>query len=88
MKYAEDFIVVWFGFMIFSAKNGPIATERKANISIELWASNVTIGFYLDHDLDLEFSRLNMEFAIYQPKISDCRETKCKHVDWSPKPEM
>ena len=46
-------------------KNGPIATKWKANISIELWASNVTIGFDLDHDIDLEFSWSNMEFAIY-----------------------
>ena len=44
-----------------AAKN---ATERKA-ISIELKALNVTIGF----DLDLEFSRSNMEFAVPQPKM-------------------
>ena len=36
-----------------SANNGPIATKRKANISIELQASNVTNGFNLDHNLDL-----------------------------------
>ena len=29
----------------------------------------MTIGFDLGHDLDLEFSRSNMEFAIYQPKM-------------------
>ena len=52
-----------------SAKNGPIATKRKANISIELKASNLTMGFDLGHDLDLEFSRSNMEFAISQPKM-------------------
>ena len=52
-----------------SANNGPIATIRKANISIELYGSNVTIGFDLDHDLDLEFSRSNMEFPISQPKV-------------------
>ena len=52
-----------------SAKNGPIATKRKTNISIELKTSNVTIGFDLGHDLDLEFSRSNMEFAISQPKM-------------------
>ena len=40
-----------------------IPTKRKANTSIELYASNVKIGFDLGHDLDLEFS--NMEFAIY-----------------------
>ena len=29
----------------------------------------MTVGFDLGHDLDLEFSRSNMEFAIYQPKM-------------------
>ena len=55
-----------------SAKNGPIATKQKANISIEvieLKASNVTIRFDLGHDLDLEFSRSNIEFPISQPKV-------------------
>ena len=32
-------------------------------------ASNVTIGFDLGHDLDLEFSRSNIEFALSQPKV-------------------
>ena len=36
-----------------SGKSGLIATKRKANISIELQASNVTNGFDLDHNLDL-----------------------------------
>ena len=57
------------GICYISAKNGLIATKRKANISIELKASNVTIGCDLGHDLDLEFSRSNMEFAISQPKM-------------------
>ena len=52
-----------------SAKNGPIATKRKANISIELWASNVTIGFDLGHDLNLELPRSNIDFAVSQPKM-------------------
>ena len=29
----------------------------------------MTIGFDLGHDLDLEFSRSNIEFAIFQPKM-------------------
>ena len=33
--------------------------------------------------LDLGFSRSNMEFAIPQPKMSDCHETKGKHIDWT-----
>ena len=36
---------------------------------IELLGSNVTIGFDLGHDLDLNVSRSNMEFAICQPKM-------------------
>ena len=52
-----------------SAKNGPIATKRTANISIELKASNVTIRFGLGHDLDLTISRSNMEFPISQAKV-------------------
>ena len=36
---------------------------------------NVTIGFDLGNDLDLEFSRSNMEFSI-------SHETKSKHIDW------
>ena len=52
-----------------SAKNGAIATKRKANISIDLKTSNVTIGFDLGHDLDLEFSRSNAELAISLPEM-------------------
>ena len=44
VKYAISYI---------SAKSGPIASKRKANISVELQASNVTNGFDLDHNLDL-----------------------------------
>ena len=66
-----------------SAQNGPINTKWKTNISIELKASNVTIRFDLGHDLDLEFSRSNMEFAISQPKWCDCHETKSKYIDWT-----
>ena len=32
-------------FCYITAKNGPIATKQNANLSIELWASNVTIRF-------------------------------------------
>ena len=52
-----------------SIKNGAIATKRKANIAIDLKASIMTIWFDFGHDLDLEFSRSNMEFAISLPKI-------------------
>ena len=61
---------VKYGIDYISAKNGPIATKRKANTSIELLASNVTIRFDLGCDLDLEFSRWNMNFYISQPKLA------------------
>ena len=44
---------VKYGICYISAKSGPIATKQKANISIELQASNVTNVFDLDHNLDL-----------------------------------
>ena len=34
----------------------------------------MTIGFDLGHDLDLEFSRSNMEFAMSQPKVVWCQD--------------
>ena len=60
---------VKYGICYISVKNGPIATKQKANILIELKALNVTMGFDLGHDLDLDFSRSNMEFAISQSKV-------------------
>ena len=67
---------VKYGICYNSAKNGPIAKKRKANISIELKASNVAIGFDLGHDLELEFSRENIEFAISQPKVVRLAQNK------------
>ena len=57
------------GICYISAKNGQIATEQKANITIEPQALNVTIGLDRGHYLDLEFSRSNMEYAISRSKI-------------------
>ena len=71
-----------------SAKNGPIATERKANISIELKALNVTIRFDLGHDLDLEFSRSNMEFSISQPKVVPLPQNKKQTYGLNSRPQM
>ena len=51
---------VKYGIFYISTKSGPIATEGKANILIELQASNVTNGFDLGHDLTFEFSRFNV----------------------------
>ena len=63
-------------FAISQPKNGPIATKRKAG-------SNVTIGFDLGHDLDLEFSRSNIEFAISQPKMVWLPRNEEQYIDWT-----
>ena len=57
---------VKYGICCISAKSGLIAAKQKTKISIEPKPSNVTIGFDLGHDIDLEFSRSKMEFAISQ----------------------
>ena len=44
---------VKYGISYISIKSGLIATKQKANVSIELQASNVTNGFDLGHDLDI-----------------------------------
>ena len=61
--------MVKFGICYISAKNVSIATKQKANISNERQALNGIIEFDLGHDLDLKFSRSNMEFAISQTKM-------------------
>ena len=48
-----------------SAKRGPIATKRKANISTELQASNVTNGFELDHNLDLWILKVKCDLELW-----------------------
>ena len=74
-----------FRICYISAKNGLNAMKQKANISIEPKASNMTIRFDLGHDLDLEFSRLNIEFAISQPKVVWLpRKEKQIYIDWTP----
>ena len=61
---------VKYGICYFSVKNGLIATKQKVNnVLIELYVANVTIGFDLGHDLDLSFSRSNVEFAISLPRM-------------------
>ena len=51
---------VKYGISYISAKSGPIATKRKANISIEPQASNVINVFDLDHNLNLWNWRSNV----------------------------
>ena len=54
-----------YGISYISAKSGPIATKRKANISIELQASNVTNGFELDHNLDLWILKVKRDLDLW-----------------------
>ena len=48
-----------------SAKNGQIASKRKAIISIELQASSVTNGFELDHNLDLWILKVKCDLDLW-----------------------
>ena len=57
--------------------------KRKARISIELWGSNVTIGFDLDPDLDLHFQGQIWNLLYLSQKWSDCHKTKSKHINWT-----
>ena len=56
---------VKYGISYISAKSGPIASKRKANISIELQASNVTNGFEFDHNLDLWILKVNLDLDLW-----------------------
>ena len=60
----------------------------KANILIECKASNVTIRFDLGHDLDLDFSRSNVEFAISQPKMVRLPRNKKQTYRMNSRPQM
>ena len=55
---------VKYGISYISAKNGPIATKRKSNISTELQASNVTNKFALTITLTFEFWRSNVTLMV------------------------
>ena len=48
-----------------STKSGPIAMKQKANISIELQASNVTNGLDLGHDLDLWIFKIKCDLDLW-----------------------
>ena len=56
---------VKYGISCISAKSGPIATKRKANILIEIQASNVTNGFDLDHSLDLWILKVKHDLHLW-----------------------
>ena len=59
---------VKYGICYISTKSGPIATKRKANISIELQASNVTNGFDLGHDLDIWIFKVKCDLDHWWPR--------------------
>ena len=44
--------------LLYLGQNGPIGMKQKANISIELNASTVSIGFDLGHDLERQDGRI------------------------------
>ena len=48
----------------------------------------MTIGFDLGHDLDLEFSRSNIEFAISQPKMVRLPRNEKQTYRWNSRPQM
>ena len=68
---------------LYPSKNGRIAAKRKASISIELYCHKC------DHRIwpwlwpCLKLSRSNMEFAISRPNMSNCNQTKSKHIEWT-----
>ena len=79
---------VKYGIGYISNKNCAIATKWKANISIYLKTSNVTIEFDLGHHLDLEFSRANMELAISLQKMVWLPRNE-KQIHWlNSRPQM
>ena len=79
---------VKYGICYISATNCPIATKRKANIPNEHKASNVSIGFDFGHDLDHEFSRSNMLFAISQPKVARLSGNEKQIYQLNSRPQM
>ena len=65
-----------------SAKNFPIAMKHKANILFNLKATSVAIRFHIGHELDLEFSRSNMEFTVSQPKMAQLPRNEKRPWTW------
>ena len=58
---------IWI--FLYINQSGPIATKRKANISIELQASNVTNGFDLGHDLDIWIFKVKCDLDLLVTKV-------------------
>ena len=79
---------VKYRIVYISAINGAIVTKQKAHISIDLKTSNVTIRFDLGHDLDLGFSRSNMELAICLWKMVRLPRNKNQTHRLNSRPQM
>ena len=78
---------VKYGICYISTKSGPIATKQKANISIELQASNVTNGFDLGHDLDIWIFKVKCDLDYLATKVrykdlpdSDRGDFRCRRA--------
>ena len=52
------------------------------------WNLGLKYGFDLGHDLDPEFSRSNIEFAISEQKMVWLPWNENKHIDSTPRPQM
>ena len=50
-------------------KNCLIATKQKQNMSNECQVSKVAFRLYLGHDLELEFSRSNIELLYHEKML-------------------
>ena len=68
--------------LLYSPKNDPIAAKQKANLSIELWASNVTI-WSLVMTLTLNLQGQTWHLLYLSQKWSNYHETKSKHINWT-----
>ena len=72
----------------YSSKNGLIAMKQKANISIEIYASNVTIGFDLAMTLTFNFQVQIWDLLYFSQSdliAMKARKNKCIHWTQGPK---
>ena len=54
-----------YGISYISTKSGPNSTKRKANLSINVHAWNVTKGFELDHNFDLWIFKVKCDLDLW-----------------------
>ena len=68
---------VKYGICYILTKSGPIAMKRKANISIELHASNMTNECILGHDLDIWIFKIkyNLDRLVTKVRCKDLPES-------------